>query len=245
MKTYTEHFSLLTRDCDLNASWRPGAVLLAMQEAGGAHSEQLGAGRNALALQNLAWVLTRIELDMDRYPKIGEALSLETFPGPVRRWFFPRYFVIRDAQDREIGRAASLWVLLDLTTRRMAQPAGIAALMPDNRDLPAPLGLPGSVTEVSGVLEETRRFPMYSDLDANRHVNNTRYVDWACDALGVDCMAENELAHLTVNYNMEVKPGQEVRTQLRRLGSDFSYSGFVGDERHFDIGGTLRPRRST
>ena len=36
---------------------------------------------------------------------------------------------------------------------------------------------------------------------------------------------------------------EEVRTQLRRLDRDFSYSGFVGDERHFDLGGNLRPRR--
>ena len=243
MKTYTEHFHLLTRDCDMNAAWRPGAILMAMQEVGGAHSERLGAGRNVLALKNLAWVLTRIEVEMDRYPTIGEDLSLETFPAPVRRWFFPRYFVIRDNEDKEIGRAASLWVLLDLTTRHMVQPALVAALMPDNRDLPAPLGLPGSVTEVSGVLEEATRLPLYSDLDANRHVNNTRYLDWVCDALGVDCMAENELARFTINYNMEILPGQEVRTQLRRLDRDFSYSGFVGDERHFDIGGTLRPRR--
>ena len=242
MKTYTETFKLLTRDCDLTAAWRPGAVLLAMQEAGAAHSEQIGAGRNALALQNLAWVLTRIEVEMDRYPKAGETVTLETFPAPVRRWFFPRYFMVRDGSGTEIGRAASLWVLLDLTTRRMVQPGAVAALMPDNSDLPAPLGLPGSVSEISGTLEEARFLPRYTDLDPNRHVNNTRYVDWACDALGVETMAAYELANFTVNYNMEIRPGQEIRTELRRLSRDFSFSGFVDGDRHFDLGGHLRPR---
>ncbi len=242
MKTYTETFRLLSRDCDLTASWRPGAILLAMQEAGGAHSELIGAGRNALALQNLAWVLTRIEVEMDRYPKAGESLALETFPAPVRRWFFPRYFIVRDERENEIGRAASLWVLLDLTTRRMVQPGSVAALMPDNSDLPAPLGLPGSVNEVSGTLEEGRFLPRYTDLDYNGHVNNTRYVDWACDALGIDTMSAYEPARFTVNYNMEILPGREVRTELRRLGPDFSFCGFVDGERHFDLGGHLRPR---
>ncbi len=242
MKTYTETFRLLTRDCDLTAAWRPGAILLAMQEAGAAHSEQIGAGRRALAVQNLAWVLTRIQVEMDRYPKAGETLSLETFPTPVRRWFFPRYFIIRDGKGGDVCRAASLWVLLDLTTRHMVQPGAVAALMPDNSDLPAPLGLPGSVGEISGTLQEERFLPRYTDLDANRHVNNTRYVDWACNALGIDTMAEYELARFTVNYNMEIRPGQEVYTQMRRLDRDFTYSGFVGEERHFDLGGTLRPR---
>lgn len=242
MKTYTETFKLLTRDCDLNASWRPGAILLAMQEAGAAHSDMIGAGRKALIQQNLAWVLTRIEVEMDRYPRTGETLALETFPTPVRRWFFPRYFIVRDEGENEIGRAASLWVLLDLTTRHMVHPGAVATLMPDNSDLPAPLGLPGSVNEVSGVLEEARFLPRYTDMDGNHHVNNTRYVDWACDALGIDTMVDYELARFTVHYNMEIRPGQEVRTELRRLGPDFSYSGFVGTERHFDLGGQLRPR---
>ncbi len=242
MKTYTMTFPLLTRDCDQQSAWRPGSILQAMQEAGAAHSNVIGAGRTDLALRNIAWVLTRIEVEMDRYPKIGETVSVETFPAPVRRWFFPRYFMIRDSRDAEIGRAASLWVLLDLTSRHMVKPDEIAALMPDNSDLPAPLGLPRSVSEVSGTLQAESFKARYTDLDANRHVNNTRYVDWACDALGIPAMDEYELARFTVNYEMEIRPGDTVRTELRRLDRDFSYSGFVGDARHFDIGGVLRPR---
>ena len=35
---------------------------------------------------------------------------------PVRRWFFPRYYVFRDEQGQELGRAGSLWALLNLST---------------------------------------------------------------------------------------------------------------------------------
>jgi len=56
-------------------------------------------------------------------------------------------------------------------------------------------------------------------------------------------MKEHCLSRFDVNYNMEILPGQEIRSELRRLGSEFSFSGFVGDARHFDVGGVLIPRK--
>ena len=115
----------------------------------------------------------------------------------------------------------------------------VKALMPDNSDLLAPLGLPAAVTEVSGTLQTEMRQPRYTDLDFNGHVNNTRYLDWCCDALGIDTMRGAYLKHFAVNFDAEVMPMQQIRTELRRLGDDFSYCGFEGDKRHFDVGGLL------
>jgi len=75
----------------------------------------------------------------------------------------------------------------------------------------------------------------------NGHVNNTRYIDWCCNALGINTLRQYELASFALNFNQEVRPGQELRTELRRQDSAFSFSGFEGDTRHFDVGGMLRP----
>lgn len=241
-KTYKEEFLIRTCNCDMTGAWRPSAILEAMQETAGTHSALLGLGRNALLDQGVVWVITRVEVVMDRYPKVGERISVETFPMPTRRWFFPRYYIFRDETGAEIGCAGTLWVLLDIHTRRMARPDAYTALLPDNSDLPAPLGLPATVAEVSGTLTTAEFMPAFTDLDVNRHVNNTKYMDWCVNTLGVETMEANELARFDVNYNMEIRPSQQVRTELRRLGDEFSFSGFVGDERHFDVGGMLRAR---
>ena len=241
-KTYTEDIGIRTLDCDLMGTWRPSAILGCMQEVAGTHSELLGVGRNALLEKDMAWVITRMEVELDRCPHIGETVSMETYPTATRRWFFPRYYLLRDAQGNEFGRAATLWVLLNLKSRRMVQPDAVASLLPDNRDLPMPLGLPAPVTEISGTVETADRVPVYTDLDTNLHVNNTRYLDWACNALGVETMTAYELGRFAVNYNQEVRAGQEVHTVLHRFGTAFSYSGFAGETRLFDVGGVLRER---
>ena len=243
MKSYAEELTLKTRDCDLTGAWRPGALLEAMQETATTHAELLGVGRHALLNQGLAWVVTRLELEMDRYPLLQQRVTVETWPMPMRRWFFPRYFVCRDEAGQEIGRAATLWVLLNLDSRQMARSESVAALMPDNRDLPAPLGLPAPVTEVSGTLQEGLIRPAYTDLDPNCHVNNARYADWACNALGAETLGRQELSHLVISFAHEVRPGDEIHTELRQLDGAFSFSGFRGDVRCFDVGGTLRPRQ--
>ncbi|MBR6028936.1 MAG: hypothetical protein IKP40_07580 [Clostridia bacterium] len=243
LKTYREEYRVLTRDCDMSGTLRPGALLEYMQETSGTHSELLGVGRKALSQQGIAWVVTRMEVQLNRTIRVEENISVETYPLPIRRWFFPRYFFFRDEQEQVIGEAASLWVLLDLTTRRMARPELVERLLPDNSDLPAPLGLPAPVTEISGTVEVSEFEPVYTDLDPNWHVNNCRYLDWCCNALGVDLMNQYELGHFMVNYDQEIRPGQSVRTELRRLGMDFSFTGFSGGQRHFDVGGQLRERK--
>lgn len=240
-KTYCESFRICAAQTDVNARLKPSALLELMQEMAGAHAEIIGVGRKLLLDQNLIWVLTRVEVQMARYPRFGETISIETFPMPNRRWFFPRYFIFRDDKGNQIGCAGSLWVLLDVEARRMSRPDPIIALMPDNSDLTAPLGLPATVNVLPGDFESELRSPVYTDLDMNAHVNNTRYMDWCCNALGIDLLRSHELASFALNYNQEILPGQQIRTELHRSGCDFSYSGFHGDARNFDVGGVLRP----
>ena len=240
--SYDETFTLRSRDCDFNGKWRPSAILETMQEAAGAHSVLLGCGRDELVRKNIIWVLSRCELHLDRYPSVGETVTVHTFPTPTRICFFPRYYIFTDARGEMVGKAGSLWLLLDLGTRRMLPPGDIGRLMPDNRDLSVPMNLPATVGKLQGEEFVSEYRPVYTDLDVNGHVNNSRYADWLCNALGIDLMTEYEPEHIILNYNHEVLPGQVIT--LRRIikGCEYRLFGTSGDSSAFDIGGTLRKR---
>ena len=149
-KTYCEKTLLLSRDCDLGGLWRPSAILTAMQETAGMHSHILGCGRETLVQKGVVWVLTRCEVQMEKEARMGSRLSIETFPMPLRRWFFPRYFVFRDDAGAQVGAAGTLWVLFDLEKRCMVAPGDVAGAIPDNSDLTPPLGVPGPVPRLTG-----------------------------------------------------------------------------------------------
>ena len=239
-KTYCEKTLLLSRDCDLGGLWKPSAILTAMQETAGMHSHILGCGRETLVQKGVVWVLTRCEVQMEKEARMGSRLSIETFPMPLRRWFFPRYFLVEDESGRTIGKAATLWLLLDIHTRHMAPPDAAARCIPDNSDLTPPLGLPGNVLALPGAQETVlSRWPVYSD----QHVNNARYADWACDALGFSTMREYCLKTMCIQYAAEIRPGQEISLHAAQSEGRYRVAGYHEGKMHFEIGGELMPRQ--
>ena len=236
MKTCTDTMRLRTKDCDVNGFWKFSSILEAMQETAEDHCSALRLGRNELAEKGLSWVLVRNEVRISRYPGFGETVSVTTFPKAVRHRFFPRYFIVRDGQGETIGMAASLWVLFDLHTRQAVDPAGADIQLPDNSDLEAPMPFPGRIQECDGESRTIDYAVQYTDLDMTAHVNNARYADWFCNALGADVMRKERISSMILNYNAEIREGQTVRLALTRQGGRAAMTGTAGDRNAFEIG---------
>ncbi len=169
---------------DFTGSWQPGAVFRTMQEASDGHCHLLHVTFEEVRSLGLAWVATRGHLQMDRYPTFGQKVTVNTWPGKTRHMFFPRYYTF--AVDGEvIGRAAMVYVLIDLETRKIALPARLGSALPEY-DIPAPLPFPGNLRAIDAPARTTAYSPLYTDLDMNGHVNNTRYVDWFMNQFPAD-----------------------------------------------------------
>ena len=81
--------------------------------------------------------------------------------------------------------------------------------------------------------------PQYSDLDVNGHVNNTRYADWLCDALGTETLEKHPLERFVIHYDSEIRPGQPVELRLQRADLKFRMIGIHDGRTAFSVGGTL------
>lgn len=242
MKVFEDELLIRAKDCDLNGTWRLSAVLEAMQEAAGDHSTLLGCGRETIVRTGIVWVLVRSEVRMDRYPAIGEKIRIKTFPMPVRHRFFPRYYIFTDEQGKRIGMASTLWVLMDINTRQMAAETALKTPLPDNSDLEAPMGFPAQIEKLAAWETESQYRAQYTDLDINQHVNNTRYADWFCNALGTETLRKHEIASVILDYNAEIRPDQEVRLSLKQDGMKCQLAGFCDQKKSFEIGAVLRER---
>ena len=242
MNHYQETALIRTRDCDLNGVWRFSAILEAMQEAAGAHSTSMGWGREQLLRHGAVWVLARTEVRMDRYPSVGESVTLDTFHMPDRHRLFPRYFIMTDEAGKQIGTAATLWMVMNLETRAAISPESVGMALPDNRDVKPPMGFPSPIRPVEGEPRISACRAAYSDLDVNGHVNNTKYADWVCNQLGRDVLTKMEISRMILDYNAEVLPEQEVTFRLTQQDDRCQLTGWCGEKKAFEIGCDLRPR---
>ena len=188
-----------------------------LQEAATAHAAILGVAVDTLIENGVAWVLSRLHLEMQRWPTSDEYIVIETWPEAANRLFTERRFNVVDAADNSIGTASTLWLILDLERRR-------------------PVRLPAHVVERLGELglgSEPRRFgdlvtpdPVdlelgftvrRSDLDLAEHVNNTSYVEWAIEAVPDEVWSSNELAELEIQFVSECHQGQTVLSRSRQV----------------------------
>lgn len=189
-----------------------------LQEAATAHAAILGVAVETLIENGVAWVLSRLHLEMQRWPTSDERIVIETWPEAANRLFTERRFEVFDASNTSIGTASTLWLILDLERRR-------------------PVRLPAHVVERLGKLglgSEPRRFgdlatpdPVNrelaftvrrSDLDSAEHVNNTSYVEWAIEAVPDEVWSGNELAELEIQFVSECHQGQTVLSRSQQVG---------------------------
>jgi len=236
----TETISLKSRDCDFTGRWKPSEIFMAMQELAAAHSAVLGAGYSYMRARSLAFALTRTELHMEKYPKIGDKVVCHTWAAPVMKWMYPRYFIFESESGERLGYAGTIWVLLDLAERKMVAPAALGTEIATG-DLTAPMRMPGKAAPVSAEAEAHEYLPGYSEIDVNHHVNNTRYVSWLGDRLGTDVMEKNCIKSLTVNYNREILPGETVALRIEREDCAFRMSGDIEGANRFALSGELTP----
>lgn len=240
-KSYTDTFALRSLACDIRGQWRPSAILETMQEVAGDQCAELGIGRPVMDGMGIAWVLSRTRVAMKRLPRLGETICAETWPLPPKHLFYPRVSAFRDGAGDLIGEANSLWLLMDLNTRRVVNSDEVLRHLPDNADMPAGIPL-GAVRPLEGEAEARTFMPPYADFDLNGHVNNTKYLDWTLNALGHRVMAERWISEFSVGYEREIRPDEEIRTELVRLDESFSFCGFAGDKRCFCVVGKLEER---
>lgn len=241
MNWYLEQpYFLRTADVDAGGEWRSSAMFIAMQEAGGAHSHALGIGMDVLRQQNLAWVLSRAQLHMDRIPVLGETVILRTWPTPTRHFFCPRDYAFF-VDGKQVGYASTLYVVLDLTERKIVQP-----YLPEGTKLDCPSDMvypiPGNIASLEC---EPRCIPYqarYSDLDVNGHVNNAKYLDWFCDQFDQPFHQRHHLTDVLIHYNHEIHPDETVTLKLQQRDSLSVMQGTSSELIHFALRGQWAER---
>ena len=178
------------------------------QEAAGEHSTNLGFSWEQLQAQGLFWAVIRTKAEITRLPKAGETLTARTWPLPTTRTAYPRQVRLLDEAGQEVAQVLSLWVLMDVASRRMVLP-GKSGITVEGITLGCELELPGSLTPVT---QGERRTVTVTDdlLDRNGHMNNAKYLQWVQAAAG-----DRQLAGFTLNYLAEALPGDELELICR------------------------------
>ncbi|PKI59799.1 hypothetical protein CRG98_019805 [Punica granatum] len=158
---------------------------------------------------NLIWVVSRMHVQVDRYPIWGEIIEIDTWVGASGKNGMRRDWLIRSqATGVVFARATSTWVMMNKKTRRLSKmPEEVMAeispwfiekqaIKEDNPE--KILKLDCKATYVNSDSK-----PKRSDLDMNQHVNNVKYVGWMLETIPDSFLESHLLSSIILEYRRE------------------------------------------
>ena len=184
------------------------AALNFFQEAAISHAHNLGVGREAMAKANHVWILSRMNVQVERRPKYGETITVRTWPRGGEKLFAIRDFEIRDCHDLPVITASSCWIIIYLDSRRPIRPQTIIERLPLNEGLNSGLPTPPRLQEHISMEKAAERRAFYNEVDYNGHVNNVSYIRWIEDAIDPSLLEQAKKMYLNINYLNEIRPGE-------------------------------------
>ena len=203
---FQQKITLAAEHVDRFGRCKASSLLYFAQEAAGGHCALLGLDWDTMAAKNLFWAVIRTHVRVTKLPRLGQTVTVQTWPMPTTRTAYPRAVVILDRDGNELAQILSLWVLMDLSSRTMVLPGKSGVDVPGLLT-GSELAAPGSIVprQQESVTERT---VTYSELDRNGHMNNTRYLDWVNDLLPSAFHKDRPIKEFTVCYLNEALEGQ-------------------------------------
>ena len=119
---YTYQTRIRYSELDETGHLKIEALLDHFQDCSTFHSEDLGLGVNYLKKQHMVWVMSSWQIVVERYPELGETVTLGTAPYDFKGFIGYRNFLMKDGEGNGIACANSIWSLIDTESGRPVKP---------------------------------------------------------------------------------------------------------------------------
>ena len=200
---------------DLDANGRASILTIAdcLQEAGMDHGFLL-LERGGMAVDpDIGFVLTRLQIRMERYPRWKENIRIMTWLSPVSGNYIIRNFILSDNEGKQLGAAINSAVPFNLEHRKVVPvPDEGRTIMVSDREPPLPHHF-NKLNRPEGDLLEGSVVTGFFDCDLYGHVNNVRYIQWGLDVLPHDVVSDSFLAEVDINFRSEADAGSRIIIQ--------------------------------
>lgn len=213
MATFEHKFEIRFRDIGKGNKLTNKSLLSCLEDCGTMHSEQAGYGVNNISQTGVTWVILNWKVRIFKRPVYGESILVKTWSRDSVKFYTFRDFEVYNEQNELIAIATTKWVLMDAKTMSLTRITEdmIKHYKPDTKRIfenEAEIGKLNIPTEFSSVTTYTIQ---RKDIDINKHVHNTTYLDFAYEALPEEVYEHANINNFEVMYKKEIKLGETIK----------------------------------
>jgi medium-chain acyl-[acyl-carrier-protein] hydrolase len=208
---WQDDYIIHSYDSDYQKKAKITTICNYFQDSAWKHAENLGWGFQRLLNENKMWLLVRLSLLVKRYPVWSEAIRLQTWPKGTEGLIALRDFEVTSQTGETLVAGTSAWIIADITTRRPQRLENFN--MPFSKDKHALEKKPEKITEAVNAKLALAFNVLLSDLDANFHVNNVKFIEWIIDSVPFETWKDKTILSFDINYLSEARVGDAIAIQ--------------------------------
>jgi len=224
--TLFSNFKITSADTDMYTRIGMGPLVNLLIQSAINSADSLGFGFKGLKKQQLFWVLSRLTVEIYQPLYWHQETEVETWPKTIEGLLYTRDFILRDSSKNIIARATSGWLAVDAEIKRPKIIEGLHAEMFVHLKEKHAISHPPEKLPPTTEGDSFRVHSTYSDIDLNRHVTSTRYIDWMMNTFGVDFHSNHYPKRLSVNFMKETMPDESINlVRKQQSEGEFSFEG--------------------
>lgn len=211
-------------------------------EAATLHANALGVGYADLMPLRMGWVLTRLSIEVVRYPSVNEKYTVTTWIEGYNRLYSDRCFLIADGAGKPVAHVRSMWVAIDMDKRTAADLSKLDRehfVVSERRSPVERMGKQPPVGDDAEVRDYTWRF---CDIDFNRHVNTVQYIRHILNQWDLDRYDKNEIARFDIAFHNECHYGDTAAFRHADLPDGRSLCEIIDPQGHHAVTAGIRWR---
>ena len=244
MKNYSKELTIDFKETDRFLNIKMDAFVQMLNTVSMYHTVSLGMSPDYMDKRGLVWVLYQWRVHLENGKYYAKKLNFKNFAIFHKDIYSHRYFLVTDEAGTVVGYAVSVWIVIDLSKRKMVRiPEDIQETFFDRAN-PALSSQQEKIVEFLDTspqrkkkvkeFTQERTFNLrFSDVDSNGHVNNTVYIAWALESMTVDndesFLIGNVPDDLSVIYKKEKLPSGKVLVRTLKTGVE-SYHEILDED---------------
>ena len=218
---HIEHDTVRWHDTNAALELRPTALLALMQETSNMQFVAAGTSLDEIRdREGVGFILSRIAFDILRPVCPFEEIRVETFTSKGHGFTYPRGFEVFCGEE-VVARCHSLWALVRISDGTLVRCEDFPLTFGDEPLLATTMPIRFRAPRELAFAPVGKRRTVYSDLDYNMHMNNTKYPDMVCDFLPDP--AKTRVIGMSLAYHREAAYGDTVTVERAAAGDGVYY----------------------
>ncbi|MDR0798443.1 MAG: acyl-[acyl-carrier-protein] thioesterase [Dysgonamonadaceae bacterium] len=221
-KTGSFQFHIESYVCDFTEKATLPVMTSFILDAASIHAQQRGFGYEDISKDSIAWVLSRLSIEIYEYPVSNQSIKVETWIEDVGRFFTQRCFQFLDENEKTLGYARSVWAAIDMQTRR---PVDLLQWRFDltnyiEKEKICPIEKMAKILPVNDIDPVMGYSVRYSDIDINKHMNSMKYIEHVINIFDLEIFKEKFIHKFEIVYLMEGMFGDKLKLYQQQISEN-------------------------